>query len=82
MKFFVLSPLFFLWLLFCVFISFIFATWRQREAAVPLKEVPEPLKFFFELGLAMLVCYVHQQLVDYAAEAPQVGCLVIALLHQ
>ena len=55
---------------------------RQGEAGVALKQVTNPMELLPELLFALVVQDIHQQLVDNATEAPEVGSLVVGLLDQ
>jgi hypothetical protein len=67
--------LFIIFLIFLVFI--VFATGGQWKARVALKQVSNSLKFFFKLSFRVFVGDVHEELVNDAAEAPEVGSLVV-----
>jgi hypothetical protein len=64
------------------FFSLIFVARGKWEARVALEEVAETLELLLELTLALVVLYVHQKLVDDAAETPDVRSLVITFLYQ
>jgi ABC-type dipeptide/oligopeptide/nickel transport system permease subunit len=66
-------------LLISVFV--VFVAGREREAGVALKKVTNPVELFPELLLAFVVLNVLEQLINNAAEAPEIARLVVRFLH-
>jgi hypothetical protein len=64
------------------FFNLIFVARGKWETRVALEEVTEPLELLLERLMALVVLDIHQELVDDAAEAPDVRSLVIAFLHE
>jgi hypothetical protein len=69
-------------LLFILLVLFIFVAWRQREARITLKQIPDFMKFLLKLSLSLIILDVLQQLINYTPETPQIGCLIVRFLNQ
>jgi hypothetical protein len=65
-----------------LFFNLIFIARGKWEARVALEQIAEPLELLFERLMALVVLYIHQELVNDAAETPDVRSLVIAFLHE
>lgn len=72
----------FLFIFLIVSVFVIFGAWGQRKAATALEKVTGAPKFFFELLFTIGVSNVHHQLIEDAAKAPEVRCLVVALFNE